>query len=132
MKPLKTSRLICLAAVLALAACGGSMTSPTAPDTGSPGPNGATITIANGAISPKSVSISTGQSVTFVNNDTGSHDITSNPHPSHTQCPAINAVATLSPGQSRLTNALSTATTCGFHDHNDPDNTSLQGFITIQ
>jgi plastocyanin len=126
-----SSRLILLAGLLAIVSCGGSK-NPAAPDPGSPGPSGATITIANGGVTPKSVTVSKGQSVTFLNSDTRSHDMTSDPHPTHTQCPAINAVSTLSPGQSKLTNALTTATTCGFHDHNDPDNTSLQGSITIQ
>jgi plastocyanin len=131
MYSVKTAKLIAAVAILVAIACGGSK-SPTAPDTGSTGPSGATITIANGAISPKTVTIALGQSVTFVNNDTRSHEMASDPHPSHTQCPAINALGTLSPGQTRLTNALSTAMTCGFHDHNDDSNTSLQGSITIR
>ncbi len=125
-----------LAAALfvSLASCGGkSATGPSAIDTGAPGPSGATITIlATGALSPKTVQISVGQSVTFVNNDSRTHDMTSDPHPTHTQCPAINAVGLMAPGQTKLTNALSTATNCGFHDHGDPDNTNLQGTITIK
>lgn len=123
----------------ALAACGGggnggNPAGPSgAPESGSPGPSGATITIGiNGAVSPSQVTIAVGQSVTFVNNDDTSHDMTSNPHPIHTDCPQINAVGRLNPGQTKSTNAFPTARTCGFHDHDRPDTPSLQGRIIIQ
>ena len=132
MRRLDISALLAVALAVVSTACGGTK-SPMTPDTGGPGPSGATITIqANGTLSPKDVQITAGQSVTFLNSDTRPHQIASDPHPTHTQCPAINAVATLTPGQSRLTNALSTATTCGFHDHNDPENAALKGTITIR
>ena len=37
------------------------------------------------------MTIGIGQSVTFVNNDTRSHEIASNPHPTHGSCPAVEA-----------------------------------------
>jgi plastocyanin len=117
-------------------ACGGSSNgSPTSPSpSGSgPGPSGATITIgANGAVSPAQVTIAVGQSVTFVNNDSRAHEMESDPHPIHTDCPSMNAVGNLTAGQTKLTNAFTTARTCGFHDHNNPDSTALQGRIVIQ
>lgn len=128
-----------VAAVMAAAfACGGSDGSsgggsPTTPSGGGPGPSGATITIgANGAVSPAQVSISVGQSVTFINNHTVSHDISSDPHPVHTACPAINAVGNTGVGQTRLTNSFSATGSCSFHDHSDPDNGNLKGTITIR
>jgi plastocyanin len=106
---------------------------PTLPSGGGPGPSGATVTIgANGAVSPAQVSITTGQSVTFVNNDTRSHEIASDPHPSHGNCPSINAVGQTAPGQTKLTNAFTSTGTCGYHDHGDPTNAALQGTITIR
>jgi len=128
-------KVLALAGQFAILGCGSSSSSsgnPLAPDTAGPGPSGATITIGANGVTPKSVTISVGQSVTFLNGDNRPHTMTSDPHPSHTQCPAINAVDLLSPGQSKLTNALSKAVTCGFHDHNDPSNASLQGSIIIQ
>jgi hypothetical protein len=58
--------------------------------------------------------------------------MSSNPHPEHTDCPEINQVGFLQPGQSRQTGNLNTARTCGFHDHNQDSNTALQGTIRIQ
>jgi hypothetical protein len=125
--------VVSVVVVMIAAGCGSSSSNPTAPDTGAPGPSGATMTIgANGVLSPKDVTITRGQSVTIVNNDTRVHEMTSDPHPNHTDCPAINAVGLLQPGQSKLTNALSTARTCGLHDHMRDTDTNLQGRITIQ
>lgn len=131
-------KITAAAALLALAvSCGDNGGSgggsPTAPSGGNPAPSGATITIgSNGAVSPAQVSISTGQSVTFVNNDSRSHEMASDPHPTHTNCPSINAVGVLAAGQTRLTNSFTSAGSCGFHDHNDPNNASLRGSITIR
>ena len=102
--------IVAAGAAIVMAACGGS-SSPTSPSGGggssSPGASGATITIgSNGAVSPAQVTISVGQSVTFVNNDSRSHEIASNPHPAHTDCPSTNALGTISAGQTKLTNAL--------------------------
>lgn len=125
-----------VAALVMMAACGGggaSPTAPTTPITGSPGPSGATITIGtNGAVSPAQVTVTIGQSVTFINNDTRVHDMTSDPHPVHTDCPELNAAGLLSPGQTKNTNAFPTARSCGFHDHSNPTTASLQGRIVIQ
>ena len=125
-----------LAGILAAGvACGGSSNNPNNPGGGggSAGTSGATITISNaGVVSPSAVTINPGESVTFVNNDTRSHEIASNPHPAHTDCPAINALGVLQAGQTKLTNALTTSRTCGFHDHNDDTNRNLQGTITIR
>jgi plastocyanin len=128
------AQMVVAAALVALGACGGgSPSSPSNPISGSPGPVGATVTIgANGAVSPVQVTITNGQSVTFVNNDSRVHDMTSDPHPTHTDCPQTNVVGLISPGQSKNTNAFTTSRTCGFHDHGNPDNTALQGRIVIQ
>jgi len=97
-----------------------------------PPPGGAaTFNIVAGVVSPKQVEINVGQRVAFVNNDSSAHEIASNPHPVHTDCPPINEVGGLAPGNARLTGAFTIARTCGFHDHGQPDNTSLQGTIIV-
>jgi plastocyanin len=120
-------RLLALAALpIALSACGSS--SPSSPSGGS-----ATITITAAGVNPVQTTISQGTRVLFVNNDTKSHDMASDPHPEHTDCPEINSVGLLQPGQSRETGNMNTIRTCGFHDHDDPppEGVKWTGRITI-
>jgi plastocyanin len=138
----RSKQLVVAVALGALVACGGGGNGggggPTGPggsgvgSTGSVGAIGATITIANGSVSPANVTIGVGQSVRFVNNDGRSHNISSDPHPSHTNCQSIAAVSLLANGQTKDTNGFASAGSCGFHDHDDPDNAALKGRITIQ
>jgi plastocyanin len=137
---------IAWALALALAGCGGGGggSTPTGPSGGGGGGTGgggtggggasstATITIgANGAVSPQSVTITQGGRVTFVNNDSRPHDMSSDPHPSHEDCPPMDQVGFLSPGQSKTSGNFTVVRVCGFHDHNLPGDTGLQGRITI-
>ena len=134
---LRRRNVLAAAALILFGACSdsndGGGGSPLIPSGGGQGPSGATITIgANGAVSPSSVTISTGQSVTFVNNDTRQHEMASDPHPAHTACPSINAVGTLAVGATRLTNSFPSTGTCSFHDHINPDTGGLKGSITVR
>jgi hypothetical protein len=70
--------------------------------------------------------------VTFINNDRVAHDMESDPHPEHTDCPEINQVGFIVPGQTKLTGNMNTVRRCGFHDHNQAEVTNLQGTIFIQ
>ena len=98
---------------------------------GGAGPSGATITITGAGVSAKSVTVSVGQSVTFVNNDNKAHEIASNPHPVHGTCPSIESgLGTIGAGQTKTTHAFANAGTCGFHDHLDDGNASLQGAMS--
>lgn len=117
------------AAALSTAACGGSSSGTTPTPSHTPA---ATITITASGASPQTVTVPRGSQVQFVNNDSRSHDMVSDPHPEHTTCPELNAVGFLSPGQSRQTGNLNTPRTCGFHDHNLPNVASLRGTIVIQ
>ena len=69
---------------------------------------------------------------TYFNRDGIDHDMTSDPHPEHNACPEINQVGFLVPGQSRQTGNMNTVRTCGYHDHDNPANTAVQGTITIR
>ncbi|MFN8058432.1 MAG: hypothetical protein U0Q12_04655 [Vicinamibacterales bacterium] len=121
-----------LALALFAAACGGS--SPTTPSTppSSGGNSATTITISASGVSPKTITVTLGARVTFVNGDSRSHDMTSDPHPDHTDCPELNQVGFLTAGQSRESGNLVTVRTCGFHDHDQPSNANLKGTITIR
>ena len=129
-----------LIALGTLAACGGS--SPSSPsggvtvvvrDGGTAGASGATITITAAGVSAKGVNAAVGQTVTFINNDTRSHEIASNPHPQHGTCPSIEAgLGTIGAGQTKVTHAFANAGTCSYHDHVNDTNTAFQGTITVQ
>ena len=129
-----------LIALGTLAACGGS--SPSSPsggvtvvvrDGGTAGGSGATITITAAGVSAKGVNAAVGQTVTFINNDTRSHEIASNPHPQHGTCPSIEAgLGTIGAGQTKVTHAFANAGTCSYHDHVNDTNTAFQGTITVQ
>ena len=67
-----------------------------------------------------------GARILFVNNDGRRHDMTSDDHPDHLECPALNQVG-CSPGQNRESGNLVVVRTCGFHDHEDPNNNNLKG-----
>ena len=114
-------------AALMVSCSSGSGTSPSGGT-----PSAVTITIAHDTVSPANVVVPQGSQVTFVNNDSGEHLMFSDPHPEHTDCPDINQVGFLSPGQSRQTGNLTASGRCGFHDHENPDIQSLHGSITIR
>lgn len=124
-------RLILFVTTAAAVACGGGYSDPpTTPGGGSSEP-AATITIrADGTIEPAEVRIAIGQRVRFVNQDVRSHQPTSNPHLSHTDCPPLN-LPVLSAGQSQVTGAFNNVRACGFHDHLNPDTASLLGVIRV-
>ena len=127
-----------LASLLALTfwSCGGG-SSPAGPTTGGGGGGGGTpvetttITITNAGVTPQSIIVNANAKVTFVNNDSRAHEPSSNPHPSHTQCPEFN-MGSIAPGQSRESGAAVGGRTCGFHDHMDPTNASMQGTIQVR
>jgi plastocyanin len=131
---------LALGVLAPLFACG--VSSPSSPsgavtvisgDGGTGGQSGATVTITSAGVSPSSVTIAVGQSVTFTNSDSRPHEIASNPHPQHGSCPSIEAgLGTMSAGTTRTTHAFANASTCGYHDHLNDSNRSLQGTITIQ
>ena len=121
-------RAALVALCVAAGSCGGSP--PASPP---PPPSGPTITIsAGGVASPRELTVSPGTRVVFTNNDSRRHEMTSDPHPEHTDCPEINQVGFLNVGQSRETGNLVATRTCGFHDHGEPNNNDLRGRIVIR
>ena len=126
---------VAFAAVAGLAtACGSSSpnTGPSNNATCTASSTSTTITISNNAVCPQNITVPRGTQVTFVNSDSRTHEMTSDPHPEHTDCTEINAVGNLVPGQNRQTSNLVVARRCGFHDHIAFEVKALQGSITIQ
>jgi plastocyanin len=105
--------------------CGGdSATSPSGAT--------ATITITAAGVNPSTLTVDAGSVVRFVNQDSVNHDIASDPHPSHTDCPELNRVRLLKPGDSGETSAFSSGRSCKFHDHGQPSNAALKGTISAR
>jgi hypothetical protein len=124
---MKAWRSLCCC--LLAAACGGgsSPTTPSPPGTGQP-----TVTISSSGAVTTEITVAPGTRVLFVNNDSRPHEMGSDPHPEHTDCPELNQVGLLNPGQRRESGNLNAVRTCGFHDHRDPANASLHGRIVIR
>jgi plastocyanin len=128
--------LAALAIAITAYACGGSdspmpPTSPTPNPPAGPAPMTQTISITGSGLSSRSIDVAVGGTITFVNNDNAAHEMSSNPHPVHTDCPALN-VGVLNPGEARATQPINTARSCGMHDHMTAATASLQATVTFR
>lgn len=124
-----------VAAMLLMSCAGGDPLSPSSGSSGSGGGSGnanITITMTSAGVSPKQLQVPQGTRVLFTNNDTRTREMTSDPHPEHNDCPEINNVGFIVPGTTKETGNLNTVRTCGFHDHNAPDDARYQGSIIIR
>lgn len=118
------------AAGLAAACGGGGGTTSTTPSPTTP-TVGATVTITANGVSDAAPRINTGQTIRFTNNDSRPHQILTTPHLVHTDCPELNQIDVVAPGQSRDSGALSQTRGCGFHDHMSPDNNAFRGQVLV-
>ena len=109
------------------AACSSSGGNPTGPSTDTV----PTVTVSATGFSPKEVAIPVGGRVRFVNSDTVNRQVNSNPFPTHDNCPAINEVDLMTPGQSKMTGVFSTQAACGFHEHLTEGDPEFRGLILI-
>ena len=95
--------------------------------------NTTTITInSSGVVTPNDITVAVGSRVTFINSHNVNHEMNSDPHPTHGDCPGIDDVGFLTPGQQKQTGNLTQIRTCGFHDHNNDTNPNLKGIIRVQ
>ncbi len=78
-----------------------------------------TVTILPSGVSPAEITVAVGDRVTFVNGDVQPHDTAGGPDPATRDCPEIDAVGFLLPGQSRQTAPMRLARTCDYHDHSN-------------
>ena len=118
-----TMALVCVATG---SNCGSGPSEPAPTDAA------ATFTFTSSGVSPKEARVPFGSRVLFVNNDSQPHAVSSDPFNVHTDCPPINEVGTLPPGQSRTTGRLQNIRTCGFHDHNNEADTRWAGRIIVE
>jgi plastocyanin len=112
---------------LCLTGCGGGAgpTTPSAPDQ-------ITINVTSGGFKPSDAVVAVGGRVTFDNIDNRLHSIASLPLTTHADCPALNDVGVLAPGQSKPTGVLAEAKTCGYHDVFSEGGALLTGTIRVQ
>jgi plastocyanin len=135
-----TIRYAAVAAAITITAggcSGGGSSTPSSPSGGGGGggpttPPAATIIITANGVNPSAVTVPVGSRVAFVNNGSRAVAMSSDPHPTHTDCPNIDATGLLQPGQTGTTGPLTVARRCGFHDHNDDTNNAMKGSITVQ
>lgn len=122
-------KTLCVVLVMAAGGCGGG--GPTDPSPAPSNPYRITIS-SSGAVTPTELIVPPGTRVLFINNHSRRHDMTSDQHPDHMDCPEINQAGLLQPGQSRETGNLVAVRTCGFHDHELPEDPLLKGRIVIR
>jgi plastocyanin len=82
--------------------------------------------------SPNEVSTPVGSRVTFVNSDSRPHDLLGGPDHTRPDCPEVDVVGFIVPGQTRETRIFEAARTCDFHDHNNLGNPAFQGRIIVR
>lgn len=118
-----------IACTMAMAACGNGdgMSAPAGPSTTA----AVTISITDSGVSPASVVIATGAVVAFVNNSSVNRDMSSGPHPVHTDCPPINQTGVLAPGATGQTGPLTLSGVCSFHDHLTDGADTWAGLILV-
>lgn len=130
MSPRNYRRMTLAALAGIIIACNKSPSVPSPGDTPQVQTN--TVTITSTGANPRNIQIALGTRVLFVNNDSRSHNITSDPHPDHNDCPDIDQAGFLAAGQRRETGNMVVARTCGFHDHDMPGQANLAGQIVIR
>ncbi|HTI43308.1 MAG TPA: hypothetical protein VL693_15890 [Vicinamibacterales bacterium] len=106
--------------------------SPSPEPAPSPPSSSASVSITPFGIIPFEATVAVGGRVTFTNNDIVPHDIQGGPDPDHRDCPEIDKVSFLTPGQSRSTDPLPVARTCEYHDHTEHDHHGFGGRIVIR
>jgi plastocyanin len=134
-----------VAAAIFLSACGTNTASPTSstppassqpPPTGGGGPPSGggppTVNITAAGFVPSEVSTTVGSRVTFVNSDTRPHDMLGGPDHTRLDCPEVDVVGFIVPGQSRDTGIFAAGRVCEFHDHNNVGNPAFQGRIIVR
>lgn len=141
------SVIVTACAMLAGSGCSSSPVAPTppagppAPVTTAPPAGPPTVTISATGFSPLEITVPVAARVTFVNADRIGRDVASGlDHNSrdcpevdvvrHEECPPVNRVGLLAPGQQRDSSIFEAVRYCGFHDHLDP--TGVAGRIEVR
>lgn len=125
-------RLLVLCVAIGALACGSSGGGPSQTPSPSPTPLGPpTMTITPAGLNPQVLhTFDAQETITFINDDVRAHDMRSDPHPSHSDCPSMN-VGTMMPGERReiAGPSLPRFALCYYHDESDPTNSVFRGVV---
>ena len=66
-----------------------------------------------------------------MNREQPTHQMMSDPHPVHTDCPVINEVGNIDRGETKVTDTFTVRKACGFHDNMRDGDTTLRGMILV-
>ncbi len=91
-------------------------------------PQSYTIKLTSAGLSPASLNIRKGDTVTLLNTTDAAFWPASDPHPTHTLCPGFDAMRGLGNGES-YSLTFTKIQTCGYHNHLDP---AMRGTITVR
>lgn len=125
------SHIRVLLAISLLVGIGCDGDTPLMPSTTTPASE-PVVTITSAGVTPSSITVSQGDRVLFVNNDTVAHEMSSDSHPTHGLWPAMNQVGFLLPGESRETGNLNDVETITYHDHLNAQNLSFVGSLVVE
>ncbi|MBI2597228.1 cupredoxin domain-containing protein [Candidatus Daviesbacteria bacterium] len=93
----------------------------TVPSPSSQNTQNVSVEYSSQGFNPRTITIKAGQAVTWINKDTNPVEVSSNPHPTHTDYPPLNEVGLIQPGQSKSF-TFPQAGKYGYHDHLDSTN----------
>jgi plastocyanin len=111
------------------AACGSSTpTGATQATDGAAHAMPLTVMILPTGMSPDEVSVAVGDRVGFMNHDTVPRHVAGGPDPARPECPEIDVVGRIMPGEIRATAPLPSARTCEYH----VQSTTFKGRIVIR
>jgi plastocyanin len=88
----------------------------------------ATVSLTDSGFSPPTLTVSSGTTVTFVNNGQGAHWPASDPHPTHTALAGFDAKRGLTTGES-YSFTFTKVGSWNYHDHLNP---TVRGTITVR
>ena len=85
------------------------------------------VTISSTGFSPKSITIKSGETITWMNGDSENHTVNSDNHPTHLLYPFLN-LGLIKPGEKQSV-TISKTGTFTYHDHLNP---SFKGSVTVE
>lgn len=89
----------------------------------------ATVTITKTGFVPATIKIKKGQQVTWTNTDTKDHQVSADPHPSHSSLPNLSETSKILPQES-MSFTFEKTGTYGYHDELNP--LTLKGTVIVE